>query len=473
MQYGTYCTERVTHLARERFFWSQMASDIEFYVSKKCRCLIQRKPHRELQAPMQSISSSSPLEIVSLDFVHLETASGGYEYILTIVDHFTRYLQAYATRNKSALTAARILYNDYIPRFGIPANILHDRGKEFVNKIFQELNRLCGIRNLRTTPYHPMSNGQCERMNGTILRMLKTLEESQKSRWKDHLNKVVHAYNCSKNSTTGFTPFYLLFARNPRLPIDTLLPSEDKEQRGFSVDWKTAMQDAYRIVLQQSEQRKAADRKRRNAKNVSKSIAPGDRVLLRNVTPRGGPGKLRSHWEQKVYKVLSSVGDTGVVYQIQLEDAKGRIKTLHRNLLLPCHELLTKLDEAIKPKSKNTNRTAETPDDLLEETPEIESRSDEEDENFEFLEPTQTDSLLHTLTEAPEKENCNLESAETVEAPVVTADSPVVTVKQTDYPSGDTETISYKGSENSDEEEDERDEEEDERDGEETERQLM
>ena len=74
-------------------------------------------------AQMDTITSSSPLELISIDFVHLENASGGHQYTLTVVDHFTRFLQTYATRNKSTLTAAKILYNDYLPRFGIPEKI--------------------------------------------------------------------------------------------------------------------------------------------------------------------------------------------------------------------------------------------------------------------------------------------------------------------------------------------------------------
>ena len=341
---GHLGVDRVTHLARERVFWPKMESDIEHYVTNVCRCLKQRRPHQKKRAPLQSITSSSPMDLISIDFVHLETSSGGYEYILTIVDHFSRFLQAYATKDKSAKTAARHLYQDFIPRFGIPARLLHDQGKEFENGLFHHLEKLCGITRSRTTPYHPETNGQCERMNQTIIAMLRTLEESQKSRWKDSLSHLAHAYNCTRNSSTGFSPYYLLFGREPRLPIDlilqTNLPPKNISHNQYLKNMQASMKEAYKIASEKSEQRKASDRIRHNSNAITHRLEIGDRVLIRNMGEKGGPGKLRSYWEQEVYTIVDCKGDSGVVYSVRPENKeKERIRTVHRNMLLPCEHL--------------------------------------------------------------------------------------------------------------------------------------
>ena len=255
-----------------------------------CRCVKQRPPRLKTRAPLQPVITTAPYELVSIDFVHLEKSSGGYEYILVIVDHFTRYAQAYRTRNKAAKTVAEKMYIDYILRFGFPAKIHHDQGGEFENKLLKTLEEFCGIGHCRTTPYHPQGNGQVERFNRTLLDMLRTLPENEKSRWKDHVSKVVHAYNCTRNDTTGFSPFYLLFGPHPRLPIDlisqTQTPSTKQEYPQYVKHWRAAMEEAYSMA-QDKIKEKGIKAKRSYDRWVRSSVLePGDRVLVRNLKER-------------------------------------------------------------------------------------------------------------------------------------------------------------------------------------------
>ena len=108
-----------------------MRADITQYVSVIYQCLKQRKPAVHVNAPLQPIISTGLFQLVSIDSVHLQPSSGGYQYILVIMDHYTRFAQAYATRNKSAKTAADKLFNEVwmrFMRFGFPETIHHDQG---------------------------------------------------------------------------------------------------------------------------------------------------------------------------------------------------------------------------------------------------------------------------------------------------------------------------------------------------------
>ena len=147
----------------------------------------------------------------------------------------------------------------------------------------------------KTTPYHPEGNGQAERFKQTLA-MLRTLPEEKKSSWADSLNKVVHAYNCTRNDATGFTPFFLLFGRAPRLPIDQIfgLCNEPKSvsYAKYVEQLATTMKEAYETVKKRTRDQLRTRRKRDGKKAHSSALNPGDRVLIRNLSERGGPGKL-------------------------------------------------------------------------------------------------------------------------------------------------------------------------------------
>ena len=340
---GHLGSERTFALAKQRVFWPGMLLDIEEFVRERCPCIARKKPSVKQYAPMQSIITSAPLELLAVDYVHLENSSAGHEYILVITDHFTRYTQAYPTKNKSSVTAAKHLYDDFIFRFGAPTKLLSDQGREFDNNLFKEVEKLAGIKKIRTTPYHPQTNGLVERMNETILQMLRTLDVTEKSKWHKSLAKVVFAYNATKHKSTGYSPFHLMFGRHPRLPLDSFLQVPDvKKQKIYSKyaeEWKVQMEKAYNIANERSAVRKAYDRKRVDNSHVrlANTLEIGDRVLVRNMET-GGPGKLRSYWKEEVY-VIDQVKENGVVYTVLKEKDRTGRWTVHRNMILPCEKL--------------------------------------------------------------------------------------------------------------------------------------
>jgi len=134
---------------------------------------------------------------------------------------------------------------------------------------------------------------------------------------------VVHAYNCTKNDATGYAPFFLLFGRAPRLPIDLIFnlkpPSGFSSYPEYVKKWRNAMLEAYKIASETAE-RNAQHGKAQYDKKVRRIVLePGDRVLVRNMSERGGPGKLRSYWENEVYIVVEQKGQDTPVYEVRSE----------------------------------------------------------------------------------------------------------------------------------------------------------
>ena len=191
-----------------------------------------------------------------MDFLSLEMSAGGYENILVITDHFTRYAQALPSKNQTAKTTARLLFDNFICHYGFPARLHSDQGRNFESQVIKELCSIANIEKSRTTPYHPMGNGMPERFNQTLLNMLGTLEDHQKSDWKSYVPSLVHAYNSTRHESTGYSPHFLMFGRHPRLAVDAFLgirpESASQDQTKYAADLRKRLDFAYRCATKEA-----------------------------------------------------------------------------------------------------------------------------------------------------------------------------------------------------------------------------
>ena len=147
-----------------------------------------------------------------------------------LTDHFTRYAQAFPTRNQLAKTTAKVLFENFVVHHGFRARLHSDQGRNFESNIIKELCSLAGVDKSWATAYHPMVNGMVRRLNQTLLKMLGTLEEHQKHDWKSCVAPSVHSYNAARHGSTGYSPFFLMFGRHPRLAVDAYLGLSSPEE---------------------------------------------------------------------------------------------------------------------------------------------------------------------------------------------------------------------------------------------------
>ena len=380
---GHLGVEKVESLCRQRFYWPYMKQDIEFHIQKKCSCVVNKRPNVCEEAPLFPIVATAPFELVSIDHLKLEICKGQFQYVLLVTDHFTRFSQAYATKNKGSKAAAEKLFNEFILQFGFPKCIHHDRGREFNSELFAELHALAGIQMSNTTPYHPMGNGQVERLNRTLISMLKSIPEKEKKNWKIHLPKLMFAYNSTVNKTTGYSPYFLLFGRESHLPIDSIFPVEAKKLNNktyakFVENWQSSMKEAFEIANEKIKKAAEYNKKYYDGKIKYVEVNVGDKVLLRN-KETGGPGKLRSFWERKIYEIIWK-DDVVPVYTVRGLGEK-KTKNVHRNMMMKANDLpldiFTK-DHEDKQQHKPRTRRVSFQEEI--ESREIESSSDSEPE---------------------------------------------------------------------------------------------
>ena len=132
---------------------------------------------------------------------------------------------AFVTKDQTAKTVARVLYERFIAIFGAPAKFLSDRGANFTSRLVEELCSTFGIQKCRTTSYHAQCNGQVECFHQTLFRMLGKLTKDKKAQWEKHLPEVLQVYNSTQSAVTGYSPHYLMFGRHLQLPVNFYFPT--------------------------------------------------------------------------------------------------------------------------------------------------------------------------------------------------------------------------------------------------------
>ncbi|KAK7918879.1 hypothetical protein WMY93_010163 [Mugilogobius chulae] len=189
---GHLGVEKTTELLKDRFYWPRMSSEVEQYIKTCGRC-ISRKTLPQRSSPLNQITSNGPLDLVCIDFLQIEPDKKGIANVLVVTDHFTRYAQAFPTKDQKSVTVAKVLWEKYFVHYGLPARIHSDQGRDFESRLIKELLSMLGIRKSRTSPYHPQGDAQPERFNRTLLSMLGTLENI--NRQTDSLVQVETHHN--------------------------------------------------------------------------------------------------------------------------------------------------------------------------------------------------------------------------------------------------------------------------------------
>ena len=219
---------RSTTLMQEYFWWPSMTWDLRNHIKKCGHC--RKYEAAPPIAPMKPLTCSGLGELLHVDFTSIEETVPLKEEpviwnVLVLQDHFSKYVVAHVVKDQTARTAAETLRNEYFRLFGAPAYLISDQGKAFTGHIITHLCDLYGVQKLRTLPYHAQTNGQVERMNQMIIRMISKLEEEKKACWSKHLPKLLLAYNATCSAVTRYSPYYLLFGRRSRIPVDYLFPT--------------------------------------------------------------------------------------------------------------------------------------------------------------------------------------------------------------------------------------------------------
>jgi len=270
---------------------------------------------------------------IAIDILDMPESSDGNKHIMVVQDYFSKWIEAKAIKASTSAIIASWLNEDVFCRFGIPMEIMSDRGPQFESVEFRNFCANLGIRQLFSTPYHHQANGMVERLNRSILNILRMYIKDDQLDWDTHLPATLFAYRTSVHSVTGKSPFEFIQVRRPRMPGDAMFPtaSNGSPEGKSIVERMTFIRNSVREKLRKNEKSMKANYHKKKKVKESK-IQVGMRVYWRKPSPKVGRSpKLSPQWVGP-FEVLQKVSNVN----FEIVGGNSNSTTVHGNYLKEC-----------------------------------------------------------------------------------------------------------------------------------------
>lgn len=213
---------------KRQYTWPNLREDVTTYVTNCLPCAL-RKPYGSFRAPLNPLPPVQFVwERIAMDIVgSINESTSGNKYILVLADYASRFVFTIPMEDQRAKTVAKHLVESILTKYGSPHTVLTDQGTNFLSHLLAELYKLFQVKHIKTTSYHPQTDGLVERFNRTLCDMLSCYVSNNPENWDNYLPFVTLAYNTAEQSTLKCSPFYLFFGRYPRTPLDEIDASID------------------------------------------------------------------------------------------------------------------------------------------------------------------------------------------------------------------------------------------------------
>ncbi|KAJ8375574.1 hypothetical protein SKAU_G00061540 [Synaphobranchus kaupii] len=356
---GTPRGEKTYERLTMRFYWPGIKKAVEDYCRHCAECQLHspKVTYRNPLIPLPIIDI--PFKRIGMDIVGpLPKSSRGHRYILVILDYATRYPEAIPLRTATGKTVAKELFM-LCSRVGIPEDILTDQGSCFMSNVMKALCQLMKVKQVRTSVYHPQTDGLVERFNKTLKQMMRKLIESDAKDWDQLLPYLLFSVHEVPQASTGFSPFELLYGRRPRGLLDlakeaweqqptrhtTVIEHVEKMHRRMAQIWPT--------VREHMHQAQEAQARLYNRGAQVREFQPGDKVLVLVPTQEC---KFLAKWHGP-YEVVEKI--TPVNYTVRQMGRRQSNQIYHINLLKRWYE-----PSQVPVRALSTNLSSTTPPDV-------------------------------------------------------------------------------------------------------------
>lgn len=265
-----------------------MHKDVKRYCLTCHLCQTKKHLGKLNKAPLKPIVVNTPWSLIGIDVTGpLKQSSNGNKYVIVAVDYFTKFCVAKAVHDFTAETTAKFVFEEVVCKLGAPKGIMSDQGVNFKAKLFKRLCDLCQVKTANSTVYYAPANGLVERMNKTLKQIMTMYVNDDHTNWDDFLQSSISAYNTSTHSSTKFSPYEALFAREPITLVDVMLEvSMEKNFKEIEIgDYVGKLKDNIKTIkkkMVQNVEKARATQKEQYDKFVKNSatFVVGDLVVL-------------------------------------------------------------------------------------------------------------------------------------------------------------------------------------------------
>jgi transposase InsO family protein len=294
---GHYGASKTMYMVAKNCFWPGMSIDVRRHVAQCHQCQRQKPVFKE-KATLSPLPISKLMERFSVDLCGpLQLTAKGNTYLAICVESFSRWVVAAALPNRLSATVADFFHQRVILQFGAPVEVRSDNGSEF-DLNFSDLLQKYGIVHRHSAPHTPSQNGLAERYVGVIVNSIKRSMESHLADWDNYIGEAVAGNNFSKNASTGFSPFYLMFGREARYGDSSDFEAANyRSQLDNAVGERTEqLQDASVAAeenIKKAQGKMVRDYERRRPMDPKQDIPVGSLVMIK-VHKKGNKLKAKS-----------------------------------------------------------------------------------------------------------------------------------------------------------------------------------
>lgn len=337
------------------YYWPGMTQHIVNWV-KSCNSCMEKRGHKpKVLAPLQrSEFPEGPFQKVAIDVVGpLPISDQGNKYLITYIDHFSRWCEAYPVPEIGSRNVAQTLL-DFTSRFGCPAVILTDRGTNLISESMQSLYRSLGIKKVQTTAYHPQGNGMLEVYHRSLGNALSHLVNDNHTDWDIKLNYALLAYRTTWHSATRHTPAFLVYGKELNLPYQMLendWPFSYRESEDYVESLLKRQHAAYKRVKTNLERAAEAQEHYRNNIARDKGLRVGDMVYVHYPHTKPGLSGKFTKPNKGGYVIERKISD--VVFEIR------EVNSPHRRQIINV-DRLSKAIPRLQHQEEEANKPSET-----------------------------------------------------------------------------------------------------------------